>query len=74
MSNSSVRISNYNLSGDLDESILDHIITVNADLVLESDDSLAPTGVIHSVTGTPMDFRKPATFGARIDADYDLLK
>ena len=64
----------YNLSGDLGKSILDHIITVNADLVLESDDSLAPTGVIRSVTGTPMDFRKPTAFGARINENYDLLK
>jgi aldose 1-epimerase len=64
----------YNLSGDLGKPILDHIITVNADLVLESDDSLAPTGVIRSVTGTPMDFRKPTAFGAHINDDYDLLK
>ena len=64
----------YNLSGDLGKPILDHIITINADLVLESDDSLAPTGVIRSVTGTPMDFRKPTAFGAHINDDYDLLK
>jgi aldose 1-epimerase len=64
----------YNLSGDLGKSILDHIITVNADLVLESDDSLAATGAIRRVAGTPMDFRQPTAFGARINADYDLLK
>ena len=64
----------YNLSGDLGKSILDHIITVNADLVLESDDSLALTGAIRRVAGTPMDFRQPTAFGARINADYDLLK
>jgi aldose 1-epimerase len=64
----------YNLSGDLGKPILDHIVTVNSDFVLESDDSLAPTGVIRSVTGTPMDFRQPTAFGAHINDDYDLLK
>jgi len=69
-----VRIHNYNLLSGFGELILDHIITANADLVLESDDSFAPTGVITNLTGTPMDFRRSGKFGARINADYDLLK
>ena len=49
-------------------------MTINADKVLEIDDSLIPTGKLRDVAGTPMDFRAPATIGSRIDQDYDLLK
>lgn len=64
----------FNLSGDGGKEILDHIIMVNADKVLEIDDTLIPTGKIRDVAGTPMDFRQPTAFGARIKEEYDLLK
>jgi aldose 1-epimerase len=64
----------FNLSGDLGSEILDHVIQVNASSVLEIDGTLIPTGKLRPVMGTVMDFRAPTPFGARIKADYDLLK
>jgi aldose 1-epimerase len=64
----------FNLSGKLGQSILDHVVTLDADKVLEVDDDLIPTGTLRDVAGTPLDFRAPATIGSRIDQDYDLLK
>lgn len=63
----------FNLGNTPTTPILDHIITVNADQVLEINDRLLPTGVLRDVSGTPMDFRSSQTFGARYQADYDLL-
>ena len=37
------------------------------------DESRLPTGEVRDITGTPLDFRKPATVGSRIDADFDQL-
>lgn len=64
----------FNLSGDLGSSIEDHVITVNAGKVLEVSPALTPNGKMRDVAGTPMDFRKPKSFGQDIKADYDLLK
>ncbi len=64
----------FNLSGDLGSTIHDHLLTLNADRVLEVTDALIPTGKLRDVTGTPMDFRNPKAFGKDIAADYDLLK
>jgi aldose 1-epimerase len=64
----------FNLSGRGGTPILDHVLTINADKVLEIDDTSVSTGNIREVAGTPLDFRAPARIGARIDQDYDLLK
>lgn len=64
----------FNLSGKLDQPVHDHVVTINADQVLEIDDTLIPTGKLRDVAGTPMDFRTPMTVGSRIEQDYDLLK
>jgi aldose 1-epimerase len=45
----------------------DHILTLNADHFLPTDDGLIPTGEIKKVEGTPLDFRKPHKIGERID-------
>lgn len=64
----------FNLSGDLGSSIEDHVITMNADKVLEVSDMLTPNGKLRDVTGTPMDFRNAKPLSRDIGADYDLLK
>ena len=38
------------------------------------DSGLIPTGAMESVQGTPFDFRKPMTIGARINDDNQQLK
>jgi aldose 1-epimerase len=64
----------FNLSGELGQPVLDHLVTINADKVVEVDGEIIPTGKLRDVAGTPMDFRTPMTIGSRIDQDYDLLK
>ncbi len=64
----------FNLSGEGDNTILDHLLTIRADGYTPVDETLIPTGEIASVENTPFDFRKPTPIGARIDtADAQLL-
>ena len=60
---------NLAVSGD----ILGHVVQINGDRVLCVDPELIPTGVIRDVDGTPLDFRRPAAIGARINEPYDQL-
>ena len=64
----------FNLSGEGDSTILDHLLTIRADGYTPVDETLIPTGEITPVEGTPFDFRQPTAIGARIDtADGQLL-
>jgi aldose 1-epimerase len=56
----------FNLGGPACGDVLNHEATIAADAFLPTDDAQVPTGEIHSVTGTPFDFRTPALLGARI--------
>jgi len=64
----------FNLSGKAGTPVLSHLLSVNADHVLDVDQDLMPTGHLRAVDGTPMDFRQIKPVGRDIDADYDLLK
>jgi len=65
----------FNLSGAGDPTIADHLLAINADCYLPTDESSIPLpGVPAPVEGTPMDFRTPTAIGARIDADFEALK
>jgi aldose 1-epimerase len=57
----------FNLSGDPARDVLDHELELRADRFTPADGGLIPTGELAPVAGTPFDFRRPATIGARID-------
>ena len=57
----------FNLSGSFENTILNHLLTIEADSFTPVDEGLIPTGEIASVADTPMDFRTPTAIGAHID-------
>lgn len=60
----------FNLNGHSSGSILGHLLWVDADAFLMTDEMLIPTGEIVPVHGTPMDFRTKKTVGRDIEAAY----
>jgi aldose 1-epimerase len=65
----------FNLSGDPNNTILDHVLYLNADNYTPTNDALIPTGVIEKVAGTPFDFTTPTAIGDRIDnTDFEAIK
>ena len=64
----------FNLKGEGNGTILDHVVTLNASHITPVDSVLIPTGEIAPVEGTPFDFRTPHAIGERIDADNQQLK
>lgn len=64
----------FNLNGEGDSTILDHLLTIKADAITPVDEGLIPTGALMDVTNTPFDFRKATLIGARIGEDHEQLK
>lgn len=64
----------FNLTGNPDNSILNNLLMINADEFIPVDGESIPTGELKSVANTPMDFRKPAKIGLRINEDNEQLK
>jgi aldose 1-epimerase len=56
----------WNLAGAYSGTVLNQVLTVNADRYLLADGALIPTGELAAVEGTPLDFRKPRSIGERI--------
>lgn len=65
----------FNLAGisNPTPSVLNNIITINADFYTPIDEVSIPTGEILKVEGTPMDFRTPHTIGERINDKFQQL-
>lgn len=63
----------FNLSGEGDPYIGDHLLMLNADLYLPTDANAIPYGDPASVKDTPMDFTKPFALGDRINDDFQQL-
>jgi aldose 1-epimerase len=64
----------FNLTGDPNVPVLDHVVTINADRFTPVDATLIPAGELRAVAGTPFDFRTPHAVGARINDQDEQLR
>lgn len=64
----------FNLTGSSQNSILDHVLKVNAKQFTPTDNTLIPTGILKSVIGTPFDFTEPTPIGLRVNQENEQLK
>ena len=58
----------FNLTGDVNNTILNHKLWIDADKYTPVDSGLIPTGQLAPVKGTPFDFTSPHYIGERIDS------
>ena len=61
----------FNLNGHQSGDVLGHEMWIRANEFVEADKELIPTGRIHAVDGTPMDFRKQRKIGEDINCEYE---
>lgn len=63
----------FNLAGEGDGDILDHVLTLRAKQFTPVDKTLIPTGELRDVAGTPLDFNNGTAIGKHINEDYEQL-
>lgn len=54
--------------------VLKHVLTLNSEAFTPVGTDLIPTGEVRSVTGTPLDFRKPQAIGNQIRSQDPIVK
>lgn len=63
----------FNLKGEGNGTINDHILMLKASKTTPVNNVLIPSGEITDVTGTPFDFREPKAIGQDLDADDEQI-
>lgn len=60
----------FNLSGNLKDTVRQHIVKMDCNKILELDEELIPTGKLMETTGTPFDFRHGKKLAEGFQSDH----